>query len=173
MGKPALGHDKMPAHIVDPSDVFDSYRAALFAPPAIGAVPHRLIGGHVADHVGIRPYSFRGVRSVNAVVVSFTRQKCWSFRQKMFTLFDNQVLGIEGFAGRRGGAVDHATATFEACGHVEQLFPGELLDFSDAERLGILYILNREKAATRREVSEEKVYGCDDKMTKLRKWKSE
>src|SRR6185437_2154679 len=173
MREPALHHDKISAHIVDPPDMFDSHRAALFAPPAIGAVPHGLIGRDIADHVSLRPHFFLNLRGVNAAVVSFACQKRWSFRQKMFALLDDQVLRIESFARGCSGAVDHATAAFEACGHVEQLFPGELLDFSDAECIGILEILNREKAAARREISEEEVYGCDDKMAKLRKWKGE
>ena len=85
----------------------------------------------------------------------------------MLTLLDHEILGIQGFAGVDGGAVDRAAAAFEARAHVEQLLPGVLLDLRDAEGFCGFEILDRSEASARTQVAEEKIERPENQMTQL------
>src|SRR5581483_8162390 len=142
-------------------DMLDADRASLLAPSARRASPYCSFRRDLGDHVRSAP-----LRSL-AVGARLCREQNRRLLEQMLALPAHEVLGVERLARVHGRAVDGASAAFKARRHVEELFPGVLLDLRDAERFGGLEVLDRRESAARAEVSEEQIQRSEDQMAQL------
>src|ERR1700724_2173584 len=85
----------------------------------------------------------------------------------MLALFHHQMLRVERLAGVESGAVDSATAAFEARRHIEQRLPSVLLNLRDAESLGGFEILDWREPSARLQVAEKEIGGREEQMAQL------
>src|SRR5271156_3903010 len=93
--EPRFHQDVVAPHVDDSLDVLDADRAALFAPSARGASPHRFLGRDLRDHVGAVPRGSFGFVALTVLAVRFRGEQKRRLVEQMLALFDHEVLGIQ------------------------------------------------------------------------------